>query len=160
MPNAVLVTGAAGFIGFHVAQRLLSEGREVVGLDIVNSYYDPKLKEARLDILKRQPNFTFAKLDLTDRTAIKTLFEKHRFPLVIHLAAQAGVRYSLERHAPHKKFHFIANENCNCSECPYMRRNTLEKLRDCLLNLEPRIELPEDLMRRAAIPIERMLAVR
>src|SRR5947207_868366 len=97
--NAVLVTGAAGFIGFHVAQRLLSEGREVVGLDIVNSYYDPKLKEARLDILKRQPNFTFVRLDLTDRTAMKALFEKQRFPLVIHLAAQAGVRYSLEH--PH-----------------------------------------------------------
>jgi UDP-glucuronate 4-epimerase len=99
MHDAVLVTGAAGFIGFHVAQRLLSEGREVVGLDIVNSYYDPKLKEARLDILKRQSNFIFAKLDLTDRTAMKALFEKHRFPFVVHLAAQAGVRYSLEH--PH-----------------------------------------------------------
>jgi UDP-glucuronate 4-epimerase len=97
--DAVLVTGAAGFIGFHVAQRLLSEGRGVIGLDNVNRYYDPKLKEARLDILTRQPNFTFAKLDLTDRTAIKTLFEKHSFPRVIHLAAQAGVRYSLEH--PH-----------------------------------------------------------
>jgi UDP-glucuronate 4-epimerase len=97
--NAVLVTGAAGFIGFHVAQRLLSEGREVVGLDVVNNYYDPKLKEARLDILKRQSNFTFAKLDLTDRPAVQALFEKYRFPLVVHLAAQAGVRYSLEH--PH-----------------------------------------------------------
>ena len=99
MQDAVLVTGAAGFIGFHVSQRLLSEGREVVGLDIVNSYYDPKLKEARLDMLKRDPNFTFVRLDLTDRTAMKALFEKHRFPLVVHLAAQAGVRYSLEH--PH-----------------------------------------------------------
>jgi UDP-glucuronate 4-epimerase len=97
--TAVLVTGAAGFIGFHVTQRLLSEGREVVGLDIVNSYYDPKLKEARLDILKRDPNFSFVKLDLADRSAIKSLFEQHRFPVVIHLAAQAGVRYSLEN--PH-----------------------------------------------------------
>jgi UDP-glucuronate 4-epimerase len=99
MRNAVLVTGAAGFIGFHVAQRLLSEGREVIGLDNVNNYYDPKLKEARLEILKRQPKFTFAKLDLTDRTAMKALFEKHRFPFVVHLAAQAGVRYSLDH--PH-----------------------------------------------------------
>ena len=99
MQDAVLVTGAAGFIGFHVSQRLLSEGREVVGLDIVNSYYDPKLKEARLDILKRELNFTFVRLDLTDRTAMKALFEKYRFPLVVHLAAQAGVRYSLEH--PH-----------------------------------------------------------
>jgi len=97
--NAVLVTGAAGFIGFHVAQRLLSNGRGVVGLDVLNNYYDPKLKEARLEILKRHPNFTFVKLDLTDRAAIKSHFAQHRFPAVIHLAAQAGVRYSLEH--PH-----------------------------------------------------------
>jgi UDP-glucuronate 4-epimerase len=97
--NAVLVTGAAGFIGFHVAQRLLSNGRRVVGLDVLNNYYDPKLKEARLEILKRHQDFTFAKLDLTDRAATKSLFAQHRFPAVIHLAAQAGVRYSLEH--PH-----------------------------------------------------------
>jgi UDP-glucuronate 4-epimerase len=97
--HAVLVTGAAGFIGFHVAQRLLSGGHEVVGLDIVNSYYDPKLKEARLELLKRHPKFNFVKLDLADRPAIRSLFEQRRFPVVIHLAAQAGVRYSLEN--PH-----------------------------------------------------------
>jgi UDP-glucuronate 4-epimerase len=97
--DAVLVTGAAGFIGFHVAQRLLSDGRVVVGLDIVNNYYDPKLKEARLELLKRHPKFTFVKLDLADRLATKSLFEQHRFPVVVHLAAQAGVRYSLEN--PH-----------------------------------------------------------
>jgi UDP-glucuronate 4-epimerase len=97
--NAVLVTGAAGFIGFHVAQHLLSEGREVVGLDVVNSYYDPKLKEARLDILRRHSNFSFVKLDLADRAATGSLFEQRRFPVVVHLAAQAGVRYSLEN--PH-----------------------------------------------------------
>ena len=97
--NTILVTGAAGFIGFHVAQRLLSAGREVVGLDVVNNYYDPKLKEARLEILKRHSNFTFVKLDLADRAATKLLFAQRRFPLVIHLAAQAGVRYSLEH--PH-----------------------------------------------------------
>ena len=97
--NVVLVTGAAGFIGFHVAQRLLSNGRRVVGLDVLNNYYDPKLKEARLEILKRDPDFTFVKLDLTDRAATKSLFAQHRFPAVIHLAAQAGVRYSLEH--PH-----------------------------------------------------------
>jgi UDP-glucuronate 4-epimerase len=97
--TAVLVTGAAGFIGFHVAQRLLLEGRNVVGLDIVNDYYDPKLKEARLDILKCHPGFSFVKLDLTDRAAIGLLFARHRFSVVIHLAAQAGVRYSLEN--PH-----------------------------------------------------------
>jgi len=73
---------------------------------------------------------------------------------------ESGVRHSLERLAPQKRFYFVPNENCNCSECPYMRRNTLEKLRDCLANLTPRIELSEDLIRRAALPIERMLAVR
>jgi quinolinate synthase len=73
---------------------------------------------------------------------------------------ESGVRHSLERLAPQKRFYFIPNENCNCSECPYMRRNTLEKLRDCLANLTPRIELSDDVIRRAALPIERMLAVR
>ncbi len=71
-----------------------------------------------------------------------------------------GVRFSLERRAPGKRFYFINNENCNCSECPYMRLNTLEKLRDCLTTLEPRVELSAELMRRARVPIERMLAVR
>src|SRR5262249_61828414 len=74
-------------------------GRAVVGLDCINHYYDPSLKEARLNILKKSPGFSFEKLDLVDRTAIKSLFEKHRFAKVIHLAAQAGVRHSLEH--PH-----------------------------------------------------------
>jgi quinolinate synthase len=73
---------------------------------------------------------------------------------------ESGVNFSLERVAPTKKFHYVRNENCNCSECPFMRLNTLEKLRDCLLTLEPRVELSEDLMRRALVPIERMLEVR
>lgn len=72
---------------------------------------------------------------------------------------ESGVRFSLERLAPRKKFYFVANENCNCSECPYMKLNTLEKLRDCLANLEPRVELSADIMRRALPPIERMLAI-
>jgi len=73
---------------------------------------------------------------------------------------ESGVYYSLHKLAPEKRFYFVANENCNCSECPYMRLNTLEKLRDALLNLEPRVELGDDLMRRARVPLERMLAVR
>ena len=73
---------------------------------------------------------------------------------------ESGVLRSLQKLAPGKRFHFIPNENCNCSECPYMKRNTLEKLRLCLLNLEPRVELSAETMRRAAIPIERMLAVK
>jgi quinolinate synthase len=73
---------------------------------------------------------------------------------------ESGVNFSLGRVAPGKKFHYVKNENCNCSECPYMRLNTLEKLRDALLNLEPRVELSEEIMRRTLVPIERMLAVR
>jgi quinolinate synthase len=73
---------------------------------------------------------------------------------------ESGVNYSLERAAPGAKFHYVANENCNCSECPWMRLNTLDKLRDALLRLEPRVELSAELMARALVPIERMLAVR
>jgi UDP-glucuronate 4-epimerase len=94
--QAILVTGAAGFVGFHVAQRLLQSGRRVVGLDNLNTYYDPQLKAARLNILKNDPRFHFERLDLVDRTAIRELFARHRFAVVIHLAAQAGVRYSLQ----------------------------------------------------------------
>ena len=94
--HAILVTGAAGFIGFHVAQRLLEAGRHVVGLDNLNSYYDPALKQARLDLLENCAGFSFQRLDLADRTAIKELFARYRFPVVVHLAAQAGVRYSLQ----------------------------------------------------------------
>ena len=73
---------------------------------------------------------------------------------------ESGVNFSLERVAPGKKFHYVANENCNCSECPFMRLNTMEKVRDCLLHLEPRVEIPGDLMARALVPLERMLAIR
>jgi UDP-glucuronate 4-epimerase len=122
--KTILVTGAAGFIGFHVAQRLLHDGGSVVGLDIVNDYYDPKLKEARLGILKRCPKFTFVKLDLTDRAGMKSLFEENGFPAVVHLAAQAGVRYSLEN--PHA--YIDANiegfinilEGCRHNDCRHL----------------------------------------
>jgi quinolinate synthase len=76
------------------------------------------------------------------------------------IMTESGVRYSLERAAPGKQFHFVANENCNCSECPYMKLNTLEKLRDALEHLEPRVEIPEEIMTRARLPVERMLAVK
>jgi UDP-glucuronate 4-epimerase len=95
MTDDVLVTGAAGFIGFHVARRLLGNGRSVVGVDNLNAYYDPKLKDARRTELAKFPAFRFVKLDLADREAVASLFREHRFPFVVHLAAQAGVRYSL-----------------------------------------------------------------
>lgn len=92
----ILVTGAAGFIGFHLANRLLKEGYPVTGIDNLNTYYDVSLKEARLEQLKRFENFHFCKADLADRKAIEKIFDKTRFEVVVNLAAQAGVRYSLE----------------------------------------------------------------
>ncbi|WP_284264985.1 NAD-dependent epimerase [Bradyrhizobium iriomotense] len=94
--QAILVTGAAGFIGFHVARQLLAEGRPVVGLDNLNNYYDPALKRARLDVLQRDGGFSFVQADLADRDTIAKLFAQHQFATVVHLAAQAGVRYSID----------------------------------------------------------------
>ena len=91
----ILVSGAAGFIGFHVAKRLLQDGRDVVGLDNMNAYYDPALKEARRTELDKSRQFRFVKLDLADREGMAALFKENRFSAVVHLAAQAGVRYSL-----------------------------------------------------------------
>ncbi len=95
----VLLTGAAGFIGFHVAQRLLADGHRVLGLDSLNAYYDPTLKQARLDRLTPHAAFTFERLDVSDRAGMAELFARHRPARVVHLAAQAGVRYSLQN--PH-----------------------------------------------------------
>jgi UDP-glucuronate 4-epimerase len=91
----VLVTGAAGFIGMHVARLLLERGDEVVGIDNLNDYYDPRLKHARLEQLKPYRSFTFVTGDIADRQAVESLFSRERPQRVIHLAAQAGVRYSL-----------------------------------------------------------------
>lgn len=91
----VLVTGTAGFIGFHLARRLLADGFSVVGIDNVNDYYDVGIKWDRLNILEEQPGFTFHRIDLSDRPAMEAVFDRYAFRVVVHLAAQAGVRYSL-----------------------------------------------------------------
>ena len=122
--QATLVTGAAGFIGFHTARQLLTEGRRVVGLDSLNHYYDPALKQARLDILRQLPGFNFVQADLADRSSVERLFAAYRFPTVIHLAAQAGVRHSIDH--PHEYGH--ANlmgflnvlEGCRHHECRHL----------------------------------------
>ncbi|AHG90030.1 NAD-dependent epimerase/dehydratase [Gemmatirosa kalamazoonensis] len=95
MPSTVLVTGAAGFIGYHVAQRLLARGDRVIGLDNLNDYYDPTLKETRLAHLRERDSFEFVLLDIADRAGMEALFARRDFTRVVHLAAQAGVRYSL-----------------------------------------------------------------
>jgi UDP-glucuronate 4-epimerase len=99
MTQKILVTGAAGFIGFHLAQKLLLKGEQVIGLDNFTPYYDLKLKEARLKELTPYQNFQFQQLDLTDKEAINDLFAQAKFTKVVNLAAQPGVRYSLEN--PH-----------------------------------------------------------
>jgi UDP-glucuronate 4-epimerase len=93
--NQILVTGAAGFIGFHLARRLSAQGFPVTGIDNLNDYYDKSIKIARLDILKQERNFSFYPLDLTDRSGLDELFKTLQFKTVINLAAQAGVRYSI-----------------------------------------------------------------
>jgi UDP-glucuronate 4-epimerase len=92
----ILVTGAAGFIGSTLTHRLLDRGDQVVGIDNLNDYYDVALKNARLDRLRARPGFAFHKLDIVDRKGMADLFEAGRFEAVVHLAAQAGVRYSIE----------------------------------------------------------------
>jgi UDP-glucuronate 4-epimerase len=93
--GSVLVTGAAGFIGFHLSKRLCDKGIKVIGIDNLNDYYDVRLKESRLDILKTLPNFSFHKIDLQDKPSIDGLFASHQIDYVVNLAAQAGVRYSI-----------------------------------------------------------------
>jgi UDP-glucuronate 4-epimerase len=96
MNSKVLITGAAGFIGFHLSKRLASDGYQVVGIDNLNDYYDVNLKKARLAILSEISGFTFEKIDLTDKKKIDRLFQNSQFDYVVNLAAQAGVRYSLQ----------------------------------------------------------------
>lgn len=106
-----LVTGAAGFIGYYTAERLLAAGHQVVGIDNLNDYYDVGLKMARLDLLADKPNFQFIKLDLADREGMAQLFAEHQFQRVIHLGAQAGVRYSLENPLAYADSNLIGHLN-------------------------------------------------
>ncbi len=106
-----LVTGAAGFIGFHVSERLLEAGYQVIGIDNLNDYYDVNLKLARLELLKKHTRFRFDKIDLADREAIAALFTREKFQRVIHLGAQAGVRYSLENPLAYADSNLIGHLN-------------------------------------------------
>jgi UDP-glucuronate 4-epimerase len=121
----VLVTGAAGFIGFHVARRLLARGDSVVGFDVVNDYYDPAIKEARLGVLAgTNGDFSFVRENLADRDAVSRTFAAYRFDRVIHLAAQAGVRYSLENPHAYVESNLVGFTNmlegCRHAEVPHL----------------------------------------
>jgi UDP-glucuronate 4-epimerase len=118
--DRVLVTGCAGFIGFHLSKRLLDSGIQVIGLDNLNEFYDGGLKSARLEILNALPGFTFVKADISDLHCINELFENEQFGPVIHLAAQAGVRYSLENPHLYVKTNLVGF--VNLIEAAYRRR--------------------------------------
>lgn len=124
-----LITGAAGFIGFHVAKTLLQRGHSVVGFDVVNDYYDTGIKEARLKLLKQEAEngvgvFTFIRANLADREAVEQCFTDHDFDRVIHLAAQAGVRYSLENPYAYVESNIVAFTNiieaCRYAKTPHL----------------------------------------
>lgn len=123
MSSPILVTGCAGFIGFHLARRLLGSGARVVGIDNLNPYYDPALKRARLGTLQRYPEFQFEPIDIADRNAVASLFQQE-FGAVLHLAAQAGVRYSVTSPATYVESNLVgfANilEGCRAIACRHL----------------------------------------
>lgn len=108
----ILVTGAAGFIGFHVSNKLLEQGKEVIGIDNINQYYDPRLKEHRLKILEKHKGFTFHKLDIANQADIFSLLKKYsNITHIIHLAAQAGVRYSIDHPESYVQSNLVGHMN-------------------------------------------------
>ncbi len=109
--STILVTGAAGFIGFHTASALLDKGHRVIGIDSLNEYYDVNLKKARLDILKQNKDFVFCKADITDYAMTDRAFSKERIDKVCHLAAQAGVRYSIEHPESYESSNILGTFN-------------------------------------------------
>ena len=111
MGETYLVTGAAGFIGYFLSKRLLDEGHQVIGVDNLNDYYDVDLKKTRLSFLKPYNGFKFYKMDIADREAMQRTFESHEFDYVVHLAAQAGVRYSLENPDAYTNSNIIGTYN-------------------------------------------------
>ena len=120
----IFVTGAAGFIGFHVAERLLQSGFPVVGYDNLNSYYDPALKEARLALLRRHPTFDFVRADLADSAAVSAAFSRWEPKVVVNLGAQAGVRYSLENPRAYAEANLTGFLNileaCRTADCRHL----------------------------------------
>ena len=95
--KSILITGAAGFIGFHLSRYLMKRGEKLIGIDSLNHYYSPPLKQARIQLLKEEGDFNFVQLDMTDKSSLNSFLSEHKFSHIIHLAAQAGVRYSLDR---------------------------------------------------------------
>lgn len=124
MQENYLITGAAGFIGFHLSKKLLESGNQVIGIDNINSYYDTKLKYARLELLKQHSGFSFHQIDIADRNRLNEVFAAHPGTIVIHLAAQAGVRHSI--HHPHAYVEsnlvgFVnVLEACRHNRCPHL----------------------------------------
>ncbi|NRA40554.1 MAG: SDR family NAD(P)-dependent oxidoreductase, partial [Planctomycetes bacterium] len=120
----ILITGAAGFIGYHVSQYLLSHGEQIIGIDNINDYYDPGLKNERLRLLEEKTEFTFCKCDIADNAAMQKIFSQHKIERVVHLAAQAGVRYSIDDPAAYAQSNLVGF--LNVLEC--CRQHKIEHL--------------------------------